>query len=427
MRHLSTRTRTIAALSATAAAALALSGCAGASGGSGDSGDSGEEVTISYAIWDQNQQPAMQQIADAFAEEHPNVTVEIQLTPNKEYWTKMQTAVSGGSAADVFWMNGPNFQLYASNGVIAPLDDQDIDTADYPEGLIDLYTFDGKLYGAPKDFDTVALWCNKELFDAAGVEYPKAGWTWDDMNAAAAALTDPATGTYGIVASQYGQENYYNSIAQAGGYVINEDHTETGYGSPEALAGIELWTDLIQAGSSPTAQQMTDTSPEDFFLSGKAAMFQNGSWAALAYSGNPDVAAKVDVAPLAAGPDGNQSVIHGLANVANAKSKHLDIAKEFAAFASSKQAAEIQAASGTVIPAFNGTQQAWVDSMPDYDLQVYIDALETAVPYPVSKNTSAWTSLESEILSQVWAGAVTPAAGLKDLATQMQAALDAEK
>ena len=417
----STTGRIVAALAASAAALLALSACS-----SGAGTGSSEDATITYGIWDQNQQPAMQEIADAFMAEHPNVTVEIQLTPYKEYFTKLQTSVSGGAAPDMFWMNGPNFQLYASNGVLAPLDDQGIEASDYPQGLIDLYTYDGSLYGAPKDFDTVALWYNTELFDAAGVEYPSAGWTWDDLEAAAAKLTDPASGVYGITATQYGQENYYNSIAQAGGEVISADGTETGYGTPEALEGITLWTDLIAAGSSPTAQQMTDTAAEDFFVSGKAAMFQNGSWAAIAYAENPDLAEKVNVAPLPAGTEGNQSVIHGIGNVANAKSAHLDLAKEFVAFASGEQAAEIQAESGTVIPAFVGSQQAWVDALPQYDLQVYIDALETAVPYPVSKNTAAWTALESEILSQVWAGAISPEDGLKQLADEMQAALDAE-
>lgn len=414
--------RTVAALAASAAALLAFSACASGSA----AGDDGGDVTIDYAIWDQNQQPAMEEIAAAFTKEHPNVTVDIQLTPYKEYFTKLQTAVSGGAGPDVFWMNGPNFQLYASNGVLAPLDDEGIEASDYPQGLIDLYTYDGSLYGAPKDFDTVALWYNTELFDAADVEYPSADWTWDDLKAAAAELTDPAAGVYGITATQYGQENFYDSIAQAGGEVVSADGTETGYGSPEALEGITLWTDLIDAGSSPSAQQMTDTSPEDFFLSGKAAMFQNGSWAAVAYAENPDIAEKVNVAPLAAGPEGNQSVIHGIGNVANAKSDQLEIAKEFAAFASGEQAAKIQAETGTVIPAFNGTQQAWVDALPQYDLHVYIDALETAVPYPVSKNTAAWNAIESEILSQVWAGTLTPEDGLAQLAEQMQAALDAE-
>ncbi|KQR39572.1 ABC transporter substrate-binding protein [Microbacterium sp. Leaf159] len=419
-----TSRRALGALAASAAAVLALSACSSQAGGESSSGG---DVTLSYAIWDENQKPAMEDIAAAFEKENPNVTIDIQVTPYKEYFTKLQTAATGGSAADVFWMNGPNFPLYASNGQLAPLDDAGVDAADYPQGLIDLYTFDGKLYGAPKDFDTVALWYNKELFDAAGVDYPTAGWTWDDFTAAAAALTDPATGQFGVAASQYGQENFYNSIAQAGGEVISADGTESGYGSPEALAGIELWTDLIEAGSSPTAQQMTDTNPEDFFLSGKVAMFQNGSWAAIAYGDNADIADTVNVAPLPEGPEGNQSVIHGVGNVANAKSPHLAEAQAFAAFASGEEAAQIQAESGTVIPAFNGTQQAWVDALPQYDLQVYIDALDTAVPYPVSKNTSAWTSIESEVLSQVWSGAVAPAEGLKDLTEQMQTALDAEQ
>ena len=121
-------------------------------------------------------------------------------------------------------------------------------------------------------------------------------------------------------------------------------------------------------------------------------------------------------------------MIHGVGNVANAKSAHLAEAQEFAAFASGEQAAKIQAETGTVIPAFNGTQQAWVDALPQYDLQVYIDALDTAVPYPVSKNTSAWTSIESEVLSQVWSGAVTPdGTASRTSPTQMQAALDAEQ
>ncbi|MFB4349413.1 ABC transporter substrate-binding protein [Microbacterium sp. CR_7] len=416
--------RALGGLAAATAAVVSLTACSSCTGG-GES--SGGDVTLSYAIWDENQKPAMEEIAAAFEKENPNVTIDIQVTPYKEYFTKLQTAATGGSAADVFWMNGPNFQLYASNGQLAPLDDAGVDAEDYPEGLIDLYTFDGTLYGAPKDFDTVALWYNKALFDAAGVAYPAAGWTWDDFTAAAAALTDPATGQYGVAASQYGQENYYNSIAQAGGEVISADGTESGYGTPEALEGIELWTDLIEAGSSPTAQQMTDTNPEDLFLSGKVAMFQNGSWAAIAYGENADISDQVDVAPLPEGPTGNQSVIHGVGNVANAKSPHLAEAKAFAAFASGEQAAKIQAETGTVIPAFHDTQQAWVDAQPQFDLQVYIDALDTAVPYPVSKNTSAWTSIESEVLSQVWSGAVTPEAGLKDLAEQMQAALDAEQ
>lgn len=58
----------------------------------------GEEVTITYGIWDSVQQPGIEQQIAAFNEEFPNITVEIQLTPWADYWTKLQTAVAGGEA-----------------------------------------------------------------------------------------------------------------------------------------------------------------------------------------------------------------------------------------------------------------------------------------------------------------------------------------
>ena len=204
--------------------------------------------------------------------------------------------------------------------------------------LIDLYTYDGTIYGAPKDFDTVALWYNKELFDAAGVEYPSADWTWDDFKAAAAKLTDPAKGVYGIAASQYGQENYYNTIAQAGGEVITADGTKTGYDTPEALEGIELWTDLIDG------RLVADGAADDRHRRPRTSSCRARSRCTRTARGprsptptNPELADAVNVAPLPAGPEGNQRVIHGLGNVVNAKTTHLDAAKEFAAFASGEQ------------------------------------------------------------------------------------------
>ncbi|WP_457100763.1 ABC transporter substrate-binding protein [Microbacterium sp. P5_E9] len=421
-RNRSSRAR-LALVAGATLAALTLAGCS--SGSAGGNGGTDEKVTLKYALWDENQKPAMEQIISAFEKDHPNVTVDIQLIPSADYWTKIQTAVAGGSGPDNFWINGPNFQLYASNGQIAPLDDQGIDTSDYPKGLVDLYSYDGKLYGAPKDFDTIGVWYNKALFDAAGVAYPKAGWTWEDFQTAAAELTDPAQGIYGTAAAPYGQMTFYNTIYQAGGEVISADHKKSGYGSPEALEGVEFWTDLIASGESPTSQQMTDTSPFDMWTGGKIAMFWDGSWSPSGYAKSA-IGGTIDIAPLPTGPTGNQSIIHGLANVANAKSPHLAEAKEFAAFASGKAAAEIMAKTGAVIPAYNGEQQAWVDSLPQYDLQTFIDEVPTAVPYPISKNTTAWNKHEGDILPQIWAGAVSPEDGLKDLAAKMQAELDKE-
>ena len=223
---------------------LAVAGCSG--GDDKATSDPNAKVTLSYGVWDANQKPVMESLAAEFTKTHPNITVQVQLTPWADYWTKLKAAATGGAAPDVFWMNGPNFQLYASNKVIAPMPG-DADLSVYPKPLADLYTFEGKPYGLPKDMDTVAVWYNKTLFDAKKVPYPKDDWTWADFQDAAAKLSDPAKGIYGT-AAQLGsfQEYQYDTIAQAGGYVISPDGKKSGYADPKTIAGLKFWTDLIE-------------------------------------------------------------------------------------------------------------------------------------------------------------------------------------
>ena len=71
----------------------------------------GKRCTLSYALWDQEQVPAMQQTIDEFKQTHPNIDVKIQVTPWDDYWTKLQTSATGGSAPDVFWMTLAYFKL----------------------------------------------------------------------------------------------------------------------------------------------------------------------------------------------------------------------------------------------------------------------------------------------------------------------------
>src|SRR4051812_28038428 len=382
-------------------------------------------VTLSYGVWDKNQVPAMQKIADAFHTANPNVTINVQLTPYTDYFTKLQVAATGGEAPDVFWMNGPNFQLYASNGVLQPLTDVQVDTAPYPESLVKLYQYQGKQYGLPKDFDTVGLWYNKKHFDAAGVKYPDDTWTWATFKEAATKLTDPAKGQFGAAANLSGQEGYYNTIFQAGGQVVSSDGKTSGYDDPKTVEGLKFWTDLIAANVSPSQGQMTDTAPYQMFEAGKVSMYWGGSWDAAEFTSNAATKADADVAVL---PQGAQraTVIHGLSNVVFARTKYKLEAQRFAAFLGSKQAAEIQAGTGTVIPAYNGTQAEWVAAYPQFKLQNFLDQLPYAKPLPVSANTAAWNTAETDELTKAWTGSEAVDQSAKRLAESMNALLAKE-
>ena len=96
------------------------------------------------------------------------------------------------------------------------------------------------------------------------------------------------------------------------------------------------------------------------------------------------------------------TVINGIQNVGFAKTKHPEELKKFLLFLGSEEAANIQAATGAVIPAYENTQGGWVESMPEFNLQVFLDQIPDSVVYPVSANTSVWNALEDELLAPAW-------------------------
>ena len=418
-------TRARIALLATVAVVTMLSGCA-QTGGSSDGA-----VTLTYSIWDAPQKAATQQMIDAFEKTNPNIHVQLSVVPWTDYWTKLQTAATGGSAPDIFWMNTPNLPKYANGGVLMPLSDRfasdKVDMSQFAKAPVASATFDGKVYGMPKDVDALALWYNKAIFQAAGVPLPTDTWTWQDMVTAAQALTDSATGVYGIPALVTDQLSYYNTIPQSGGHVISSDGTKSGYDDPKTIAGIQAWVDLIQKYHvSPTLQQMTDTDPTQMFESGKLAMTFAGSWLIPVLTTDPNVKDDLGVVqmPLISQRGG---VSNSVSNVVFAKTKHADAAVKFVEFLGTKQAATIEAKSG-VLPAMTSAQQTWASSLPpSVDAQVFIETVAKNTPFPRSLDTSVWETIATNEFSKAWSGDESVDDAAKSVATQMNAALAAEK
>ncbi|GIF62530.1 sugar ABC transporter substrate-binding protein [Asanoa ishikariensis] len=406
------------AATALAAAVTLLTACSGQSDEA-----SGEKVTLTYANWSEDQTPAMQQIADEFQKANPDITIKVQTLPWTEYWTTLQVGAAGGTAPDAFWMLADHFREYAKGGQLVDMSDtvksNNIDLAKYPKAVSDSYTYDGKLFALPKDFDTNGIWYNKALFDAAGVKYPDDTWTWQDAQDAAKKLTDPAKGVFGIAAPIDAQGGFYNTMLQAGGSIINADGTASDFGSPAGVEGLKFWTDLQAAKASPTLEQLSDTEAVSMFENQKVAMYFSGAYWALKFHNNAALKGKIDVAPLPQGVK-RATVTSGIGNAGYAGSKHPEQLKKFLAFLGGSKAAEIQAATGTVLPAYEGTQQPWLDSMPEYKLQVFIDAIAYSVPLPVAGNASEWQGLATQYLGPAWSGKKP----VQEAATEYQAAVD---
>ena len=207
-----------------------------------------DKTMLLWGMWGSPEEIVVhQQVADAYMAANPDVAIEIWSQPWGDYFTKLDTLFAAGDGTvipDVFFMSP--IQKYASSGLIENLDPfietADMDTSDYWPGALESTSWNGSVYGFPRDSAIEVLYYDKDDFDAAGVAYPTDEWTWDDLRAAAEALTvkDDAgrISRYGLGAEG---GKYFNFVASNGGSILDDmfNPTECRLSTPESLAGIE--------------------------------------------------------------------------------------------------------------------------------------------------------------------------------------------
>ena len=394
--------------------------------------DGKEEISgeIRYAFWDTAQQPYFEKCIEKFNEQYPDVKVTLEPSSWDEYWTKLEAGATGGSIADVFWMNGPNIMKYADGDVLMDISDRikedNIDTGKYPEALVELYNVDGKQYAIPKDFDTIGVWYNKKIFDEAGVPYPTDDWTWDDMADIAKQLTRSDGSVYGISAEYETQIAIYNTIFANGGTIVSEDKKTSGYDTEATQAGVQCWVDMMKDGVSPSEASLEETKGNVQFLSGRLGMYWCGSWF-LSQVLDSDIKDDIDVAPVPSINGKQATVIHGLGNCIYKDTKNPEAAWKWVEFLSGEEANKLSAEMGAAIPAYEGTADIWVYKNKAYNLSTFVTASkEYSYPYPVSKNTAEWEQYQAEELKKAYNFQVDVKDACDTLAEKMNEVLASE-
>lgn len=151
-----------------------------------DSG-SGEAVTLKWAIWDQATTPYWQALKDAYEEKNQNVTIEMVDLGSTDYTTVLATELSGsGTDFDVVTIKDvPGYATLVQKNTLEPLnsyiESAGIDLSQYG-GATDQVTVDGELYELPFRNDFWVVFYNKDLFDAAGVDYPTNDMTFEQYD-----------------------------------------------------------------------------------------------------------------------------------------------------------------------------------------------------------------------------------------------------
>lgn len=387
-----------------------------------------EKVTITYGIWDSRQEPGLRQIADDFEKANPNIKVDIQVTGWDEYWTMLEAAATGGALPDVFWMHSNEIYKYAVNDMLLEMDamiEQDsVDLSKFPKGLVEIYHINDKQYALPKDFDTIALWYNKKMFDEAGLQYPNETWTWDDLKEAAKKLTKEDKSQYGITTQLVNQEGYYNYVYSNGGTILTEER-KSGYDDPKTIEALEFYFSFVHEGLSPMSYKDGDS--RAFLENGVAAMGTFGSWQLSAFLANDYLRENFDVAALPMKDGKRVSIYNGLGNAIAANTAHKDEAWKFVAYLSSKEAQEKAAELGVAISAYEGTAETWVNSNKDFNLQVFIDMVKDGQIRPYTNNTTAWEERAYETLKGAYTGEKTVKEAAAETAKMMNEVIAEEE
>ena len=261
-------------------------------------------------------------------------TFEIVSEPNPaDYYTRLQTTISGGNAADLFWLSQEFVAGYADRGALLDITDRltpdagpAANLADYYPSVLQTAQYNDRTWGLPWISQPVILYYNPALFDAKGVAYPDDTWTWDTFKQAAAQLTDPAAGVYGTSFNDWPPIQMF--IWQAGGEVISEDLSSCPIDSPEAIAGAQFYADIIYNESyAPSAATISEQGFGEMAKAGKVAMFYGGAADDLDYAHKKDPANAVMKAALVPqGPANRQNFSYVASTVISANTENPDAA-----------------------------------------------------------------------------------------------------
>lgn len=427
------------ALFAGGASALALGALAACSSpGRGSTSRSGTR-TVSYWLWDSNQLPAYQAVADAFHRENPDITVMITQLGWNDYWTKLTAGFIAGTAPDVFTDHLTKFPQYSDLDVLYELDELEatkgIRDADYQSGLAELWKGkDGHRYGSPKDWDTIAMFYDRKAMakaDVSDADLADLEWNPDDGGSFERMLAHLTVDSKGRRGDERGFDKhdvavYGISSNGSGGDGFGQTQWSPFTGSIDwSYTNENPWGDKFRYDEKVVQDTLawyyrlaekgymakygvfsTTTGPDVQLGSGKCALSFNGSWMIGTYLGMKDL--DIAVAPTPVGPVGHRaSMFNGLGDSITKQAKDPEAAAKWVAYLGSDAAQTIVGKAGIVFPARPAGTEAAVASFRKrgLDVSAFTRQVEekTTFLFPVTRNPADVQALLQPAFDDVYA------------------------
>jgi multiple sugar transport system substrate-binding protein len=309
--------------------ALVLSACSGGSsfGGAAKTQATGPaKLTIMIGTSGDAETNAVKSAAASWSKKSGNSATVIVAS---DLGQQLGQGFAGGTPPDVFYADASRIGDFAKVGNLYAYGDQ-VKSENFLPSLVQAFTYNGKFECAPKDYSTLALVINTDLWTAAGLTAADYPTDWAGLEAVAKKLTKGnVTGL--VIGNDINRGGAF--MKQAGGWVVAADGKSVTADSPQNLAGLQEIKKMMAAG---TLKFNTDTTPAatdggDAFGKGIGAMTIEGNWIRGTLSkGFPNV--KATVVELPAGPGGKGTLMFSNCWGIAAKSAHQSQAVDLVKF-----------------------------------------------------------------------------------------------
>lgn len=334
---------------------------------------SGEQVTIKVAHWDSYTEPSTQMLVDGFEAANPNIKVELIDIASGEYSNKLTVMLNGGNDLDVVWVKDPdNTPSIAERGQLEDLtpyiekDGVDIAAMNGSDAL----KLDGKQVALPVSTGFYVLYYNKDIFDAAGVDYPGNDMTWTEFEELAKKVTSGEGNDkkYGALFHTW-QACVQNWAVQDGKHTILD--TDYSFMKPYYEMALRMQDEGTVMDYSTLKTGNIHYS--SVFMEGQCAMMPMGSWFMSTMiektkAGETSVNWGVATLPHPDGVEAGWTVGATTPMGVSAGSKYKDAAWEFVKYCSGEEGAKIYADCGMIPARMNADTikaLAALDGMPE--------------------------------------------------------------
>jgi len=356
-----TRKTTTALAAAAAACALLAAGC-----GSGFEDNTAStpqssgpaQLQIMIGSSGEAETKAVQEAAEKWAQATGNSATVV---PAQDMAQQLGQAFAGDSPPDVFYVEAGRFADYASVGALEPYASKISDPEGFYDSLRATFTYNGTYYCVPKDFSTLGLVINDELWKKAGLSESDVPTTWEELTSVSKKLKDA-----GITPLVIGdtRDRLGAFMKQAGGWIISQDGKQATADSQENLQALQYVQGLLKDGLAVYPSAVDAGWGGEAFGKGKAAMTIEGNWIKGAMKADyPDV--KYSVHELPAGPAGKGTLSFTQCWGIAAKSKYKEQAISFVEAMTTVDQQMAFARAFGVMPSRKAAGEAYVKEFPE--------------------------------------------------------------